>query len=559
MATLDSLLVQIDASTELLRRELQKGGVAVDNFSRNTERRLGGMSGMFQKFGGHLRSALTAFGVGFGATAIVNFTKGAIQAADAIGETARAAGVGAERFQRLSFAFQNNGVEAAQFDSAMKTLNTRLGQFITTGGGPAKAALERLGLAQKVLNGEIRTSEQLFDGIVSAFESVGSSAERAALASAFFGRNAGPLMVDTLSKGTDALNEAAAAASGVFSDEQIRNADALNDSMKRLASTIGVGLKGAVIDFAAVWAKAFGVDEFENAVQPLEHRLKELELRERGIRSGFLGSPEARDAQLADVARQRQELLDADRYERLINTPFIQPDAPDDGLSFMSGTPAKLPSEFRSGNFLGGFAEAIKNSELQEISAVVAKLPDEVKKLSPEFNAAVKSLVNYNDELSETAKRQQELWQMLGSGLQSSLANAFRGISTNFSDLLKDMAAEFLASSIVKGMGSFFGSLAGGGSGVGKFFAGLFGGARALGGPVERGKGYLINEGKPELFWPGVSGSMVPVAAGGGGGDNHYHLTQTFSGPPPPDAAKLGAELLARARADAKNERRRGR
>ncbi|MEM9881175.1 MAG: phage tail tape measure C-terminal domain-containing protein, partial [Pseudomonadota bacterium] len=48
--------------------------------------------------------------------------------------------------------------------------------------------------------------------------------------------------------------------------------------------------------------------------------------------------------------------------------------------------------------------------------------------------------------------------------------------------------------------------LLGGLPGVG----GLFGGARAMGGPVEMGKAYLVGEKGPELFVPGQSGTIIP-------------------------------------------------
>jgi phage-related minor tail protein len=45
-----------------------------------------------------------------------------------------------------------------------------------------------------------------------------------------------------------------------------------------------------------------------------------------------------------------------------------------------------------------------------------------------------------------------------------------------------------------------------------------FGGARADGGPVDRGRAYLVGERGPELFVPGASGAILPDARRGGGG-----------------------------------------
>ena len=41
-----------------------------------------------------------------------------------------------------------------------------------------------------------------------------------------------------------------------------------------------------------------------------------------------------------------------------------------------------------------------------------------------------------------------------------------------------------------------------------------FGGARAAGGPVSRGRAYLVGEGGPEMFVPRQNGTIVPNGAG---------------------------------------------
>ena len=43
-----------------------------------------------------------------------------------------------------------------------------------------------------------------------------------------------------------------------------------------------------------------------------------------------------------------------------------------------------------------------------------------------------------------------------------------------------------------------------------------FRGARAAGGPVKGGSGYLVGERGPEMFTPGVSGMITPNSALGG-------------------------------------------
>lgn len=79
-----------------------------------------------------------------------------------------------------------------------------------------------------------------------------------------------------------------------------------------------------------------------------------------------------------------------------------------------------------------------------------------------------------------------EKWDWLISSFQSGL------------DVVKD---------VTNSIGGLFSKV---GGSVGGAFSSIFGGARAMGGPVEAGKGYLVGENGPEMFYPGASGSISP-------------------------------------------------
>lgn len=561
MTTLDSLLVKIDASTELLRRELQKGGVAVDSFARNTDRQLGGMGATFSKLGTHMRAALATFGVGFGLTAIVNFTKGAVRAADAIGESARAAGIGAERFQRLSFVFRQNGVEAGEFEAAMRTANTRLGQFINTGAGPAAKAIEQLGLKQRIANGEIRNNEQFVDAVIGALGKVENSAQRAALAAAFFGREAGAKLQDTIGKGTVALNEAAAAATGVFTDETVRKADELGDAWERIAAAAGNWAKSVAVGTAHDASRAMGIEGISG---PTEQEQLDALRRQRG-QAPIEGEESLADwsrriadidAQIAAIEAQiaaRSKFTTGGRFGIGIDNGAGL-GQPDDGLDFISGKLNTMPAGMLNFDFAAASAESL-NSQLQEVSGALVQMPEDLQKLSPELNSFIAAL---NQPLQDLNSDAAQVAESIGQDFKSAFAGWLTGVDRDFKDLLKRMAAEMLTSAVFK---TLAGTFANSTTGVGKFFGAFFGGARAKGGPMERGKGYLINEGDPELFWPGMSGSMVPVGAGGHSGgtvvEQHFHVQ---AGLPPQWAVQTGlvARMAAQAAYDATTKKNRG-
>lgn len=113
-----------------------------------------------------------------------------------------------------------------------------------------------------------------------------------------------------------------------------------------------------------------------------------------------------------------------------------------------------------------------------------------------------------------------DLFMSIGTG-----ANNFKEqLINSFKSVLADAATRELFSmfaNIGEGL-SKQGSANGGGnslwSAAGSFLLSAFGGARAGGGPVSSGNAYLVGEQGPELFMPGMSGSIVPNGALAGGG-----------------------------------------
>jgi hypothetical protein len=99
----------------------------------------------------------------------------------------------------------------------------------------------------------------------------------------------------------------------------------------------------------------------------------------------------------------------------------------------------------------------------------------------------------------------------LGDGLRHAFSDWLIDGEMKFKDFLKRLAADFVTSQLFTGLGTL---LAGKTGGAAKFFGNLFGGARAGGGPVSAGKGYLVGERGPELFIPGSSGQVQPMGGG---------------------------------------------
>lgn len=83
MPTIDELIVQIDATTEGLRRELKRAESSVDASSRRIEGRVAAMDARFAKLGAGVRTMLAGFGVAGGVAAFAGITTGMARMAEA--------------------------------------------------------------------------------------------------------------------------------------------------------------------------------------------------------------------------------------------------------------------------------------------------------------------------------------------------------------------------------------------------------------------------------------------------------------------------------------------
>ncbi len=561
----DDLEYVIRANTNLLRADLQRGDRQFSKFTKDTETRLGSLDGKFSAIGRTIRGSFAAFGVGIGVTALSAFAKNAIATADSIGDAAKVAGVGAERFQRLRYVFEQNGAEAREFDDGMQRLTRRLGLFVTTGGGPAAKALKDLGLAQEITNGNIKNSEQLFDAFVKRLETIESVAERAAYASAIFGEDSGPKLVQALALGARGFKEAEAAAKGVFSDAQIAQAQALDDKIKELAHSVGTTLKGAFNSATAAAASFFGVEGLRpEDIGSLEQRIETVRKRLAEIGRGAGASGIARASPEATQERQRLLRLEQELTAELLKQGEVDAQNREKARSDAAAKKAQLDQLTEVGT--GGARRRVLTPKLDDVGEAFRerrrRYEDELDKLedqslrandrlaeairnaadrqidewqrvaeqTPEFaDQAARAIVLINERataeiesiVTPAQQRMQEFADQFAATFESrgidailsgDLRGAVRGLAKDFAELvirltiLKPLAASIADSLSGLGGGGLF-------SGIGK----LFGGGRAAGGPVASGTAYVVGEQGPELFVPNVAGRIMSSKSSGVG------------------------------------------
>lgn len=506
-------VVSLEAQTTQYVQKLDQANKKLDRFHKDQERALGAIKKAFLSLGVTLASALSV-------AAILNFTKASIQMADQLGETARAAGVSAETLQRLRFAFdQLGGIASGETDQGLQRFNRTLGLAIN-GSRQAQQQFRLLGVAFKDSLGRGRGTDSALEATLKALGEIENDAQRAAVAASLFGREMGPKLAAALKGGSQALDEARRQVTGIISDESVRKAEELDDVFKRMAATLSGPLKEAAIGVAFEFSKIFGQvedapqDVLNKKIAETQRRIEDLNKSieaNRRTRAGFFGwlDPGPLDRSLATLqANLTQAQMNLAVFQaaasasgKTVEKELIEPIK--DGLAEISSAAFKLPADFKKFDFTG----ALNAVQFEEIRDVIVKMPDDLKKLSPEFNNAVAANARYIEALKETDDKQKQLAESMGRAFEDAFTGWILGAERSFSDLLKRMAAEFATSALFKGLASLFPG--------GSFLSNFFGGGRAEGGPVSAGKGYMVGERGPEWFMPGVSGSIIPGGAGG--------------------------------------------
>lgn len=222
----DKLIVQMDADNTRLHRDLEVTNKKLDLFGRNATKSMNVFKG----------AAVAAFGA-FSVAKVAGAVKGSLDFADSIDKAAKAAGVGAQFLQEMRYAADQNGVSMQGMDDSMRRFNRRLGEFVNSGGGPAQKAFEQLNISVRDLDGNVRSTEDVFRDAVRGMKGLETTAQKSAIAAKLFGDDFGPKLVTLLDQGVDGiarLQEAARSTGRVLSDEMVRDAVAAKDAMANL-------------------------------------------------------------------------------------------------------------------------------------------------------------------------------------------------------------------------------------------------------------------------------------------------------------------------------------
>lgn len=209
---------------------------------RNAFGSLAGVGGML----GGLFAPLAALGVGAGLGGLSALAHQAAEVGDALGEMSARTGVGIEQIQELQFAAMRAGASNEELESGLNKLNSNIGQAVNNT-GKAKEVFAALGISLKDQFGNVYSAGAIMGDLAEKMKDIPDPAQRAAVAAALLGKEAGAKLAPMLAEGADGLIKAAKEARkfGIVTEAQAKAAGAFMDSVDDLGKAT-IGLRNAI-------------------------------------------------------------------------------------------------------------------------------------------------------------------------------------------------------------------------------------------------------------------------------------------------------------------------
>ena len=228
-----------------------------------------------------LKGGITGLVTGFVANAAVQQVRETARAVAEVGDAAKRAGLDLVAFQELKYVAEQNRIGVDQLVDGIKELNLRADEFVTTGGGSAAEAFQRLGYNAERLGEKLEDPSALFSEIVGKLQNL-DRAGQIRVMDEIFGGSAGEQFVQLIDQGEQGIRntiEAAHELGLVMSQDLVDQADNLDRKFQAVEATVGNGLKVAIV--AAANALAVFIDLFQDVedrtqVRPLQNELAQL-------------------------------------------------------------------------------------------------------------------------------------------------------------------------------------------------------------------------------------------------------------------------------------------
>ncbi|MGH2343549.1 D-alanyl-D-alanine carboxypeptidase family protein, partial [Segnochrobactraceae bacterium EtOH-i3] len=238
---------------------------------------------------------LVGAGVGAALMGIAMQAREAASSIAEIGTAAKMAGLPVKEFQEWSYVAEQTRIPLDAITDGLKELSLRADEFAVTGKGSAEEAFGRIGMSPEEVQQRLKDPSALLLEIVDRVRQLGDTAAGVRIFDELFGGQGGERMVSLLDQGSDGIVRMIDDAHDfgrVLDDEMIAKAQQVDAEFNRIANTVGITLKGAIVSAVA------SLSDFLDGLRAVENqRTATIQARQKSVM-----------AEKADVARRIGEI-----------------------------------------------------------------------------------------------------------------------------------------------------------------------------------------------------------------------------------------------------------
>jgi hypothetical protein len=265
------LLLQVDASVELARRNIRDLERQVSTDTSKMDRDLGRLDGATQRLGrtfGGLRGSVMGAVAALGLFRLGSMAKQSLDYAASLGEVSQQLGINTRDLQQYRFIATQVNLSQEEMDKLLQRITLTMGRAKNEGSAQAKM-FQKLGFDIKNANGEVKTAGQAIPELADKLNQLKGPTEQAAVLYQLFGREGQKLipLLQLGSQGIEQFKREAEKLGLVLDDKLITQADQASDKLAAVNAQVKASFTRAIAENAdAVVGLANGFTELTGAL-----------------------------------------------------------------------------------------------------------------------------------------------------------------------------------------------------------------------------------------------------------------------------------------------------
>lgn len=343
------VVLQMEAEVGKLRKDFDKAEKIVEGSGQKMARASNKaaksmestMSQAANKIGGAFKASFAGIASGIAAGGLAGIAAGVREVAKGIaevGDQAKTAGLSLKDFQRWKYAAEQNRIGLDGMIDGFKELQLRSDEYAKTGSGSAAESFQRLGMSREEVQERLKNPSDLMLELIDRTRRLKDTAAGIRIFDELLGGQGGEQFVRLIEQGRAGLTATLTEAEKVsdfMSEDMVRSAQAVDQAFHRISTTVGTGLKRAVVEaydalvaFKSIWVgiQDSSADGLLARQSQLETRRKQLEAQKGTGEDTFLGwfgkdaetELKAVDEQLKqinDELAKRKKIIDSTKDE----------------------------------------------------------------------------------------------------------------------------------------------------------------------------------------------------------------------------------------------------